>query len=284
MTADIVALAVTAVICIILPLVILGCVWKKKPMERKGIFVAFCCGVIIYFVMQWGVKEHGLQYLFNHSGLSGFMEKHYIPYLFLVALAGAVFALIPVIGIVVFFFKYQMSFAKASMMGLGYAMAEAVGLVGYRCIYTLVTCVKGDDVTLNTSTIELFLSGYERVLFMVLQMAILVSFVYFIEQKMPIRGFFIALFCFTGIQYLPGFFLAFTTKEYIEVFDRSAALIFSYIVLTMGAVCAGTVMNALKYSLQDEQIDSKQAVAAYEKRQAEKRTKRMEKKNKKNLE
>lgn len=284
MTADIVALAVTAVVCIILPLIILGIVWKKNPMERKGISITFCLGLMIYLVMQWGVKEHGLQYLFSHGGLSEFVEKHYIPYILLVAIAGAVLALIPVIGIVVFLFKNQMSFAKSSMMALGYGMAESVDLVGYRCIYTIITFFKDDDVTMNTSTGELFLSGYERFLIMVIYIAIMVAFVYFLEQKMLIRGFLTTVFCFTCIHFFPGFFLAFTTKEYIEVFERPVALAFSYIVLTMGAVCGAAVLNALKYSLKDERIDSKQAVAAYEKQQAEKKLKRMKKKTKNNLE
>lgn len=277
MTADIIALALTAVISIVIPLIILGVVWKKSPMERGGIMLCFCIGVVIYIVMQWGIKEHGLQYLFNHSRLSDFMNHHYIPYLLVVAFAGAMLSLIPEVFIVIFVFKRQMSFAKAAMMALGYAMMESVILVGYRCIYTIVMIVKEDAEKLGTATGELFLSGYERILFMIIHVAVMVALVYFVEQNMGVRGSLIALFCHALFSFLPGFFLAFTTKNYTEVFDRTAALTFSYIVLTMGAVAGLVVINALKYTLKDERIDSKQAVLAYQKRQEEKKKKKAEK-------
>ncbi|MCM1179097.1 MAG: hypothetical protein NC347_02480 [Clostridium sp.] len=278
MTADIIALALTAVVSMVVPLVILGIVWKKNPMERMGIFVTFGLGVVIYFVMQWGLKEHGLQYLFNHSSLMVFMNKHYILYMLCVAFAGAVFALIPQMLVLVVIFKKQMSFAKASMLALGYAMAESAALTGYRSISTIVAYFTRDDVEINTSTAELFMSCYERILFMVILTAVMVSLVYFVEQKMPVRGFLIALVCHTLLYFLPGFLIAFTTVSYIEVFDRTTALSLSYIVLTAGAVAGIAVMNALQYALRDERVDSKQAVTAFQKKQEEKLQKRQERK------
>lgn len=277
MIANIIALTLTAVISIIVPLVILGIVWKKNPMEQKGILITFGLGVVIYLAMQWGVKEHGLQYLFNHSGLMDFMNAHYILYLLFVAFTGAVLTLIPEMLVVVFAFKKQMSFKKASMLALGYAMTESVALVGYRSISTIAACFTRKDVEINTSTAELFLSCYERLLFMVILAAVMISLVYFVEQRMPVRGFVIALLCHTLIHFLPGFFIAFTTTSYIEVFERPVALALSYIVLTAGTVAGIAVMNALKYSLKDERVDSKQAVAEFQKQQAEKLQRKAEK-------
>ncbi|MDE6434272.1 MAG: hypothetical protein K2L07_08585 [Lachnospiraceae bacterium] len=279
MTADMIALVLTAVISIVLPLVILGIVWKKNPMEQKGILISFGLGVVIYFAMQWGVKEHGLQYLFNHSSLMIFMNVHYILYLFCVAFAGAVFALIPELLVLVLVFKKQMSFAKAFMLALGYAMAESIALVGYRSISTVFACLTKNDVEINTSTAELFLSCYERILFIVILAAVMISLVYFVEQKMPVRGILIALLCDTLLHFLPGFLIAFTTTSYIEVFERPVALALSYIILTAGAAAGIAVMNALKYSLKDERVDSKQAVMAFKRKQEEKK-----KRTKKNLE
>lgn len=271
MTADMVALVLTAVISIVVPLVILGIVWKKNPMEQKGILITFGLGVVIYFAMQWGVKEHGLQYLFNHSSLMIFINIDDILYLFCVAFAGAVFALIPELFVLVFVFKKQMSFAKTFMLALGYAMAESTALVGYRSISTVFACLKKNDVEINTSTAELFLSCYERILFIVILAAVMISLVYFVQQKMPVRGILIALLCHTLLHFLPGFLITFTTTTYIEVLERPVALALSYIILTAGAVAGIAVMNALKYSLKDERVDSKQAVLAFQRKQEEKK-------------
>lgn len=277
MTVNIIALGITAVISVLVPLIILGIVIGKNPMERIGVLLAFLSGSAIYLLMEWGVKEQGLKILFNSTSLSDFMNQHYIPYLFLVALAGAILALIPELLVVQLLFKRQMSFAKASMLGLGYAMAEAVMLVGYRSFFTIVELLKDAETELNTTTVELYLSGYERILMMVIHIAIMAAFVYFIEQKIAVKGSIIVIVCLTLTAFLPGFFIAFSLKNYYEVYDRTVALVLVYVVLTMAAFCGGIVLNSLKYSFKDERIDSKQAVAAYRRKLEEKKAKKSEK-------
>lgn len=277
MTENVAALGLTAVISIVVPLVILGIVIAKNPMERKGVLLAFLAGAGIYLLMEWGIKEQGLKLLFNHTALSDFMSRHYIPYLLFIALAGAMLALLPELLVVLLLFKRQMSFAKACMFGLGYGMAEAVMLVGYRSILTIAALLKDPETELNTTTAELFLSGYERILMMVIHIAIIVVFIYFIEQKMAVKGSIIVILCQTLAAFLPGFFIAFSLTNYYEVYDRTVALILVYVVLTLAAFCGFVVLNSLKYALKDERIDSKQAVAAYRKKQEEKKAKKPKK-------
>lgn len=266
MAVNVIALGLTAGISIVIPLIILGIVIRKNPMERIGILISFLIGAGIYILMEWGVKEQGLKYLFNHTALSDFMNRHYIPYLLFIAAAGALLALLPELLVIRFFFHRQVSFAKAAMLGMGYAMAEAVILVGYRSIYTIIELLQKKEMNLNTETAELFLSGYERMLMMVIHVAVLVSFVYFIEQKMALRGSIITMICLTMAAFLPGFLIAFSLKNYYEVYDRTVGLVLVYILLTAGAICGGVVLNSLKYSLKDERIDSKQAILAYRKK------------------
>ena len=45
--------------------------------------------------------------------------------------------------------------------------------------------------------------------------------------------------------------------------DRSTTLIFVYIVLTVGAVCATALLNAMRYSMVDATVDSKEAIEDY---------------------
>jgi hypothetical protein len=202
------------------------------------------------------------------------MDNHYIPYLLLVAFVGAFFAMLAMTVVVKFAFKGQVSFPRAAMLALGYGMVEAIALAGYQSVCTIVEYYSGENMEFSTSTGELFLFFYERILFMIIHVAIFVAMVYFVEEKMLFRGFLIGVFSLTLINFLPGFFIAFTTTNYIEVFDHSAALAFAYIVLTAAAVCSLFILNGLKYSLKDEKVDSKQAVKAFQKKQEEKQAKK----------
>jgi hypothetical protein len=280
MTADVVALGLTAVVSILVPILVLGIVVKKNPMERLRILTAFIVGVVIYLIVRMGIVEQGLQFLFNHTSLQDFMSAHYIPYLLIVAVVSAVLVMTAFLLVVKLVFKSQLSFPKTTMLAFGYSTAEAVALAGYRSICTIIEYYSNDEVEISSSTAELFLNSYERILLMVIHVAIIVALVYFVEEKMVIRGFFIGIFAFTMINFLPGFFIAFTTTNYFEVFERSVALTFVYLVLTVAAICGVCILNALKYSLKDERVDSKQAVKKFEKKQTEKQAKKQAKNKK----
>lgn len=252
MALNIIALALTAIISIVLPLVLVGMIWFKKNSERKEIVLLFLAGAGVYLAMEWGIKVQGLKFLFNHTSFAEFTSAHYIPYLFLVAIVGAVLTIIPEFLIVRFFCKNQMSFTKTVSIALGYAMAEAVILVGYRSILTIIEFIKNGEQELDVPVTELFLSGYERILIMVIRVSLMAVLVYFMEQKKTAFGVLIKVFCYTLVSFLPGFFIAFSTVNYYEVYDRNVALILVYVVLTVAAITAAVVLNSLKYSFKDE--------------------------------
>lgn len=252
MTMEIAALAFSAIISFIVPLVIFICVLIKEKVKKLPLLLFFVTGAIIYIAMQWGIKEHGLEWLFNHTKFMDFMNSHYIPYLLVVAVVGSAFALLPVF-LVCIIRKRQISFLEGVILGLGYTMAESVLLVGTRSINTIVELVKGSEMELNSTVAELFLTGYERILMSVIQIAIFVVFIYFIEQNMALRGGFIAIFTHMLAAFLPGFFIAFSLKDYFEVYDRSVALILIYIVLTAAAFTGGVVLYSLRHLLKGRQ-------------------------------
>lgn len=251
MTVEIIALALAACVSIILPFVILGIIIKQNTKAWKGTIVAFLCGAIIYVATQWGIKEHSLTWLFNHTKLSDFLNMHYITYLLAVAFGGALLTTIFQAVVVIFPFKKNLSFAKAIAFGLGYAMTESTLLIGVKSINTIVEIAKGSDVQLSTNATELFLSGYERILIMIIEIAVVVVMIYFMEQSMSLRGELIAVVCYTIVSFVPGFFIAFSLPEYFEVYDRFLGLLLAYVVLTAAAITSLIVLNAYKYRLRD---------------------------------
>ncbi|MBE5943020.1 MAG: hypothetical protein E7264_10840 [Lachnospiraceae bacterium] len=246
MTVEMIALIISAIVTIILPLVVMVVTLKKNKEHFKSLILLFLCGGLIYAVMQWGIKEHGLKWLFNNTELMQFMKTYYILYLFLVAFVGATLTVIGLWVVVRFLFKCRLSVCKALSLALGYIMTEGTWLVGARSINTIIEMAKGSTATLDVSTGELFLSSYERVLLLIIEVALVVVFSYFVQRKMPIRGIFITILCFTCIAFFPGFFIAFTLPDYLEVFDRSIALTMVYIILTAAAFASVVILRVCK--------------------------------------
>ncbi|MBQ4057966.1 MAG: hypothetical protein IJD40_03420 [Lachnospiraceae bacterium] len=246
MTLEIVALLINAIVSIVVPLIVLGVLIKQNKEQWKGVFVVFLCGGLVYIAMQWGAKEHGLTWLFNNTSLMDFMGKHYVLYLFLVALAGAMLTVLGQFFIAMVPFRKKMTFDKAISFSIGYSMVESILLVGVRSINTLVEIFKGTELELNTSAMELYLSGYERVLYLIIQMAIVLVLMYFLQHGMIIRGMLIAVLSYMIISFLPGFFIAFSLPEYLEVFSRSTTLTMVYAVLTASAVTSIIIINVCR--------------------------------------
>ncbi len=252
MTVEIIALTICAIISILLPLVILGVVTTKNKTQWKSLIAIFLSGGLVYVVMQWGIKEHGLTWLFNNTNFMKFMQQHYIPYLLLVAFVGAALVVIGQSFVVMVPFKRKLTIPKATSFASGYIMVEAIWLVGARCVNTIIEIVKGSELELDVSASELFLSGYERVLLFIIEMAITIVLVYFIQRGMSIRGMLIAIFCYAMVAFLPGFFIAFSLPEYLEVFHRSTALLMVYIILTATALASLVILKVCRNLLDDE--------------------------------
>lgn len=252
MTIEIVSLAVDAIVSILVPLVVLAILIIKNKEQWKGMLGIFVCGALVYGTMQWGVKEHGLTWLFNNTDFADFMNAHYILYLLSVAFVGALLATLAQIFIINIVYKRKVSYPKAISFALGYSMTASTLLIGIRSINTIIELVRGSELELGTTATELFLSGYERLLILIIDAAIVTSLVCLVKKKMTVRGGAIATFCYTMVSFLPGFFLAFTLKDFYEVFDRSIALVLVYVVLTATAIASIVILRVLRNLISDE--------------------------------
>lgn len=115
----------------------------------------------------------------------------------------------------------------------------------------MVQILKNAGAGFQMDTKELFLSSFERCLMLVINVAVVAALVFFAENKMPVRGCIIAVICMAMASFIPGFLIAFSTKDYLEIYTRDTALCLVYIVLSVMAFCGAATLNALKYSLKD---------------------------------
>lgn len=242
---SILALAGMVLISTVVPLVLVIWLFMKEEKNRKGIVVSLLVGIIIYVAMEWGIKEHGLAWLFNHTDFLRFMNAHYIPYLLIVSLVGAILAMIPM-NIYLFAGKNKLQFSGLVVFGLGYTMAESFLLMGLRSMNTLIALIKKVEGVEPVSVDGLVLSCYERILMTVIQVSLFVLLAYMIKKKKLCAGIVITGILHTLTTFLPAFFLAFTTTDYLELYDRNVGLFIVYVVLTVGAVAAGAALYSLK--------------------------------------
>lgn len=246
-----VALGTIVFVSIILPVIIMaGILWKLKENGlRNGLLIL--TGVLHYLLFQWGIKEHGLQWLFNHAGLHEFMEAHYLFYLLLVALVGACLFYVVSYVIFNFFLKCNYRMGEIVLYGFSYCTCEAVLLSGITSINTIIQLAKGvgEPYTVNTS--ELFLSAYERVLIFILEIGLLVVLSYFVQQGKKLFGTGLTVFCGTLVGFLPGFFIAFSTKDFLEIYSRNVAYILIYLLLSFAAITSIVVIYSLRFSFHE---------------------------------
>lgn len=225
----------------------------KNEFVHKLIMILL--GAITYFLTQWALKEKGLQWLFNHKKITGFdmykfMTNHYILYLFLVPFFGSIFlyAFSMLIFRVVLKNKYTLK--SVVMYGLTVFMCESIMISGVRSIYTLVEKLRGNIESLDVVTNELFLSAYERALLIIIGVSLSVIFAYFVQKKKGLLGFCICVLCGSLVGFLPGFLIAFSTKDFLEIYSKSTALILIYIFLTTAAFTGCVVLYNLRYSFE----------------------------------
>lgn len=250
-------------ICIVLPLVVFGiCLVKEK--EKKLVQVGyFLWGCVIYLLTQWGIKEQGLQWLFNHEKVTGInmnsiLSEHYLWYVFGISLTGAMLLYLVSCLVFAIVFKRRYTGKNIFMFGLGFGTAEAIHLAGLKSVWTLIEMARGTEGEIGTSPAELFLSGYERVLFLIIHMSLLFVMAYMIQKKRYI-GLPVIIFCESLAGFLPGFFLAFSTTKFLEIYSRNTALIIIYILLTLFALTGLGLMGYFRYSFEKTHCIEKKA-------------------------
>ncbi|MCR5702494.1 MAG: YhfC family intramembrane metalloprotease [Lachnospiraceae bacterium] len=239
-------------VSIVIPVIVWIILLAKGKNQRIGIFLLFLVSAAFYVGVSWWLKQYILSYLFVNTGFENFMREHYALYMLVVALAGALLAVIPEWITVRLICRRKITYMQALAMGIGYCAAESTMLVGYKAVNTLIDIIKNGQKEIGQSTSDLLLTSLERFLLTIIGTGLIVIFIHWIEEKSDIKAVLFKAIAQGIIAFIPGFLVAFSTEDFLEVFDRSTTLIMVYIILGAAAFASFIVTDSLKWKMYEK--------------------------------
>ncbi len=259
-TASILAMVVTLFISTVLPILVYIVYGVKN--KGKGVWTAWLIGAAGFTIMQLVIRTPILSLLSLSAGFVTFAKEHYTMYVLVLAFTAALFELVARYVIAKILQKKQF-FEKAVAVGLGHGGIEAIALIGLayvnNILYSLMintgvydtlvsqTASMGVDTTsllvakaslIETSPTMFLLAGYERILTMILHVAMTVLVFYFVKKKKDIVGIILCLLIHTLIDFVPAFL--------VGIMAANLAYIITYTFLTVMAVLGIIILVVIK--------------------------------------
>lgn len=273
--ASILAALVTLFISLILPLIVYVVYGVKN--KGKGVWSAWLLGAAGFFVFQMLIRLPILNALSLIPGYFSFVTEHYLWYSFLTAFTAALFETAGRYAVAKIMDK-SLTVQRSIAAGLGHGGIEAIFIVGMTYINNLVymvmiqtglfdslveqTAGMGLDVTqlegikatmISTSPIIFVLAGYERILTMILHLALTMLVCYYVSRKKDGIGIAICLLLHWATDFIVPMATALSTDYMGEVVSEAASYVIAYSILTGIAVMSVMIIRRLKKNWNEEQ-------------------------------
>ena len=254
-----VAMVITLGICTVVPLLAL-IVYAIKN-KGKGVWIAWLLGAAGFFVMQIVIRTSILSLVQMMPGFMQFVADYYIVYVAILAFTAALFEVVARY-VVAKILKKKQCYEVAVGAGLGHGGIEALVLIGLtyvnNILYSIMintgafdtmvsqTAKMGVDVSqlmmakkllITTHPMMYFLAGYERILTMVIHIALTVLVFYFVSKKKDFVGIILCLLIHTLVDFVPGFIQGLDSYIYIGIkIPETAVYLIIYAFLTIMAI------------------------------------------------
>lgn len=262
-SSTIIAVCITLFLTLFLPLIIYIIYGAKN--KGKGVWSAWLLGAAGFFVFQLIIRIPIINVLSLNEGFASFATEHYVMYCLILAFTAALFE---VAGryIVAKLMKNNLTYERGIAAGLGHGGIEAMMLIGMTYINNLVyiaminsgsfdaiveqTAALGVDVSslvavkealLDTNATVFLLAGYERILTMILHVALSLLVCYFVRQGKDLKGIGICLLCHTLVDFTSPIVNGLATDYLGNVISQTGAYVIIYIFLT--AVAAASIVG-----------------------------------------
>ena len=266
--ASILAVIVTLFICLILPVILyIGYGVKNKG---KGVWTAWLLGAAGFFVFQVILRLPILNLLSLSPAFLTFATEHFILYSLILAFTAALFE---VAGryIAAKILSRNLTYEKSFAAGLGHGSIEAMFLIGMTYVNNLIyivmintgafdgvveqTAAMGVDTSqlmavkdalINTHASVFLLAGYERILTVILHIALSMVVCYFVSKKKDFVGIIICLVCHFAVDFVAPVVNAMATDYLGNVISTTAAYVLVYAFLTVVSVVSVMGIRYLK--------------------------------------
>ena len=267
-TTTILAVLVTLFISLILP-VIAYIVYGAKN-KGKGVWSAWLLGAAGFFVFQIIIRTPILSVLSLIPGYVAFVTEHYVLYCLVLAFTAALFE---VVGryIVAKIMRKNLSYERSMAAGMGHGGIEAMIIVGMTYINNIVyivmintgsfdsvveqTAALGVDTSqligikdsfLSMSSGIFLLAGYERILTMILHVALSMLVCYFVSRKKDIQGIVVCVLIHWMTDFVSPVVNGMATDYLGNAISTSTAYVIIYSFLTVIAVVSILIIKHLK--------------------------------------
>ena len=257
-TFSLVAMVVTLLICMVVPF--LAVIIYAAKNKKKGVWIAWLVGAAGFFVMQIIIRTPILSVLSLSPEFIKFANDYYIVYALILAFTAALFEVVArFVGAIIL--KKKQCYEVAVGAGLGHGGIEAIFLVGMTYVnnllysimintgtfdvmiessaqmgvdeYSLQALLDVKTTLVDTAPALYLLAGYERILTMILHVAMTVLVFYFVNKKKSFVGILLCLLIHTVIDFVPAFMMSIASANiaYIVVYAFLTAMAVAGIVI-----------------------------------------------------
>lgn len=264
-------MCITLFISLVLPVII--CIVYSVKNKGKGLWKFWFLGAAGFFVPQMLIRMPLLQTMSVKPGFLSFTEDHPVIYLLLLAFTAGLFEMAGRTA-VAFSMKKHMTFEKSVAAGLGHGGIEAILIVGITYLNNLLfsflinsggfdslVSQAPDELTasgllqmktllVETDGILYYLAGYERILTMILHVALTVIISYAVWKGKTVWGMLICLAVHFLADFLTVLINSLATPQFHCMISQTAAYVSAYAVLTAVAVLCAVVILKIKKKFQ----------------------------------
>lgn len=285
-TSTIAAACVTLFVSLLLPIIVY--IVYGAVNKGKGVWTAWLLGAAGFFVMQIIIRIPILQLLSLNSGFLAFAQNQYVLYCCILAFTAGLFELVGRYAVAKILSK-KLSFERGIAAGLGHGGIEAIVLVGVTYINNLVyiaminsgtfdalveqtarlgadaaPLMQTKDALLNTSAGVFYLAGFERILTMILHVALSLMVCYFVWKKKDFQGMMICLAIHWGTDFGTAVLGGLATPYMGNVISQTTSYVLIYAYLIVIAIVSVIYILHVRKSWKTEtdamQTENKQEI------------------------
>lgn len=276
--STIITVLITLFITLIFP-VIVYIVYGIKS-KGKGVWTAWLLGAAGFFVFQIVIRMTILNLLSLSEGFMNFATNHYVLYCLVLAFTAALFEVAGRYSVAKIMSK-KLTYERSFAAGLGHGSIEAIFIVGMTYVNNIIyimminagsfdgiveqTAALGVDTSqlvaikdslVNTPSGTFLLGGYERVLTVILHIALSMFVRYFVNRKKDLPGIVICVGIHWVVDFISPLISGLATDYLGNVITTEVSYVIVYIFLTAVAVSAVMIIRRLKKGWERTQVFS----------------------------